>query len=261
MASSAPSLGLGLETRIEDVLSYLPISRTTEYRKGQMIYGPDKLSQRLYLVVAGTVGIAQMAEDGSEVLLELVRLDELFGESAFLGVSRPSELAVAVEKATLMSWAIADMEALITKRPRLAVALLQMLAQRAAQFSRRIQSLSLDTTEQRLARSLIHFSERLGSPQKDGSVRMMPLTHVLLSRYLGTSREVVTQYMNRFRKERWLSYSRRGIALYPDSLRMFLASGGAPQKETGSGGSVPLAASVPAMVSVREAIAGTEFES
>ncbi len=223
MASSTTSFQL--HTRLEDVLAHLPISSTAEYVKGQMIYGPDILSNRIYLVVSGKVGISQIAENGKEVLLEIVRPDELFGESAFLGVP-PSERATAIEKAKVMTWPISDMEDLVMKRPRLAVALLQILAQRNTELSRRIESFSTDTIERRLARSLLRFSERLGTQEKDGSVRIMPFTHALLSHYVGTSREIVTHYMNRFRRQGYLSYSRRGILLHCDTLKTVLDRSG-----------------------------------
>jgi CRP-like cAMP-binding protein len=180
----------------------------------------------MYLVVAGKVGIFQMVEDGSEVLLEIVGPEELFGESAFVDVARRSERAAAIEKTKLMTWAISDMEDLVTKRPRLAVALLQILAQRNAEFTWRIESFATDTIERRLARSLLRFSERLGSLEDDGSVRMMPFTHKMLSGYVGTTREVVTLHMNRFRKQGYVSYSRFGISLYRESLRTVLAATG-----------------------------------
>jgi CRP/FNR family transcriptional regulator len=210
------------QARYEDVLEYLPASKTTEYRKGQIIYDMDKLSTSIYLVRTGTVGISHMAEDGTEVLLEIVPPDELFGESAFLNVPRRSERARAIETAQLMTWGIADIEDLVTKRPRLAVALMQILAQRNAELTRRIESFAIDSVERRLARSLLRFSERLGTQTEGGSVRMMPLTHAMLSRYVGTSREIVTQYMNRFRKHGYVSYSRKGISLHRDHLRKVL---------------------------------------
>lgn len=222
MASTTTSLDLS--TRLEDVLAHLPMSNTTEYGKGQMIYGPDVVSNRIYLVVTGKVGVSQIAENGTEVLLEIIRPDELFGESAFLGIA-PSERATAIERAKVMNWAISDMEDLVTKRPRLAVALLQILAQRNAELTRRVESFSIDSIERRLARSLLRFSERLGTPQKDGSVRMMPFTHALLSRYVGTSREIVTLYMNRFRKQGYVSYSRQSILLHCDTLKTVLDRG------------------------------------
>jgi CRP/FNR family transcriptional regulator len=169
-----------------------------------------------------------MAEDGSEVLLEIVRPDELFGESAFLNPPRRCEQAKAMETAQLMAWATAEIEDLVTKRPRLAIALVQVLAQRNAEYTRRIESFAIDTIERRLARSLIRLSERLGTREESGSVWMMPFTHEMLSRYVGTSREIVSHYMSRFRKNGYMTYSRRGIRLHPDIFKTVL------QEETSS---------------------------
>ena len=220
MAAGASSSWLPGQT--EDVLAYLPVSSTTQYGKGHTIYGPDNLSDSIYLVVTGKVGISQIAEDGSEVLLEIVRPEELFGESAFLDAPRRSERATAIEKTMLMTWPISDMEELVTRRPRLAVALLQIFAQRNAEFTRRIESFATDTIERRLARSLLRLSERLGTLEEGGSVRMMPFTHALLSQYVGTSREIVTHYMNRFRKQGYMNYSRQGISLNRDTFKTIL---------------------------------------
>ncbi len=166
--------------------------------------------------------ISQITEGGSEVLLEIVRPAELFGETAFLGLPCLSEQAIALEKVTLMVWPVSYLEDLLTKRPRLAVAMLQILARRNVELTRRIESFSIDTTERRLARALLRFSERLGASEQDGSVRMMPFTHQMLSQYIGTSRELVTQYMCRFRKQGYLSYSRHGILLFRDTLATLL---------------------------------------
>jgi len=218
--------------RLEDVLEHLPASRTTQYRKGEKIYGPDVYYKRIYMVVTGTVGISRIAEDGRELLLELVRPDELFGESAFLDDPRRSEKAVAVERAELMAWAISDMEVLVCRRPPLALALLQFLAQRNADLTRRIESLSVDSVERRLARSLVRLAERLGTPEEDGFVRMMPFTHALLSRYVGTTREIVTQHMNRFRKQGYVTYSRQGIRLHRGTLTAMLGTPGVAAAQT-----------------------------
>jgi CRP/FNR family cyclic AMP-dependent transcriptional regulator len=209
-------------TRYEDLLAHLPASKTMEYAKGQMIYGLDTLPRSIYLVVKGTVGISHTAADGSEVLLEIVRPDELFGESSFLQVTRHTERAEAIERVEVMSWPVSDMEDLVTKRPRLAVALLQVLAQRNAEYTRRIQSFAVDSIERRLARSLLRFSERLGTGEDGGAVSMMPLTQQLLSQYVGTTREIVSHHMNRFRKRGYINYSRRGISLHRETLLSIL---------------------------------------
>jgi CRP/FNR family transcriptional regulator len=190
-----------------------------------MIYDLDNFTRSVYLVVKGKVGISHMAEDGTEVLLDIIRPEELFGESAFLEVSRRSERAQAIERVELMTWSVSEMEDLVTKRPRLAVALLQVLVQRNAEYTRRIESFAIDSIARRLARSLLRLSERLGTQAESGPVWMMPLTHQMLSQYIGTSREIVSHHMNQFRKNGYVTYSRRGISLHRDTLRKVLDPG------------------------------------
>src|SRR5438874_9291356 len=84
-------------TQLEAVLAYLPAAPTTEYSRGQIIYGRNTPSKNIYLIVTGSVGISHIAADGGEVLLEIIPPDELFGESAFLDVPRRIERAVALE--------------------------------------------------------------------------------------------------------------------------------------------------------------------
>jgi len=218
------SAALAYRAPFEDVLQHLPISTTKEYRKGQIVYGPHQPSPNIFLIAAGKIKLSQIAEDGREILLEIIRPDELFGESAFVNGHMRTEQATAFEDAQLMVWPISAVEGLVTKRPRLAVSLLQISAQRTVDLAHRIESFSIDKIERRLARSLIRFSERLGTPEEDGSVRMMPLTHQLLSLHVGTSREIVTLHMNQFRNQGYLRYSRQETIVYRDALAASIAS-------------------------------------
>ena len=106
----------------------------------------------------------------------------------------------------------------VMDRPRMGVLLLQLFAERAADLAVRLESFSLDTIECRLARSLLRLSEGLGVIEGESALKMLPLTHYLLAQHVGTSREIVTHYMNRFRKLGYLRYSRREIVVYPDLL-------------------------------------------
>jgi len=210
---------------LEDPLAHLPCSTIVEYRKGQIIYSQDQPSTTLYLVIDGKVKVSRVADDGHQVVVDIYQADEFFGESAFLNLQHRCEQATALENCKLMTWTTAEIEDIATKRPRLAVALLQILVQRTVDFTHRIESFSLDNIARRLARSLIRFSDRLGVEEQDGSVRMAPFTHELLSQYVGTSREIVTHYMNQFRRQGYLRYSRKGIILYRDAFKDWLRQG------------------------------------
>jgi CRP/FNR family transcriptional regulator, cyclic AMP receptor protein len=220
MASS--SIAPVSQKTLEDPLAYLPRSIVMEYRKGEIIYNDHQPCSNLYLVISGTVKIHRISDRGNQVLVDLYRPDEFFGEAALVSLSHTSEQAVAHQRATLMTWRAGDIEEMVMKRPQLAMALLQAFGQRALGFMERIQSLSSDSIDQRLARTLVRFSERLGTPQTDGSVVMEPLTHELLAQYVGTSREMVTCRMTNFRRQGYLQYSRKGITLYGDALQAWI---------------------------------------
>jgi CRP/FNR family transcriptional regulator len=193
-----------------------------EYRKGQTIYGQDQPSTSIYLVIDGKAKVCRLADDGRQVVVDIYQPDEFFGESAFVAQSQRAELAVALENTKVMTWTVSEIEEIATRRPKLGIALVQLLVQRSMDFGTRIESFSVDNIARRLARSLIRFSERLGQQTEDGSVQMIPFTHELLSQYVGTSREIVTHYMNQFRRQGYLRYSRKGILLHRDALREWL---------------------------------------
>lgn len=207
------------QKQLEDPLVHLSSSTVLEYRKGQVIYSQDQPSTNLYLIVEGKVKVCRVADDGRPVVVDIYQNEEFFGESAFLGSSTRDEQAIAIENTKLMTWTISEIEDIVTRRPRLAVALLQMLVHRSMEFGYRIESFSVDNIARRLGRTLIRFSERLGRDTGDGSLQMMPLTHELLSQYVGTSREIVTHYMNQFRRQGYLRYSRKGIFVHRDALK------------------------------------------
>jgi len=204
----------------------LPCSNVLEYGKGEVIYSHDQPHSDLYLVLSGMVKVTRVSNQGSQLLVDLYGTDEFFGEAAFVDPLQAFERASAHHHTTVMAWKAHDIEDLIQKRPRLAIALLQTFGQRAVNLLQRLESLSTDRIDKRLALSLIRFAERLGKPQEDGSIQMDPLTHEVLAQYVGTSRELITCHMTKFRKDGYLSYSRRAIVVYADALKAWVRENG-----------------------------------
>jgi CRP-like cAMP-binding protein len=219
---------------LEDALAHLPCSTVVERRKGQTVYGSEQPSTGLYLIIEGKVKVFRISGEGRQVVIDIYQRDEFFGEGAFLGEGQQAESAVTLENTRLMSWTLHDIEEIAGRRPKLAVALLQLLAQRSADLGARLESFAVDNISQRLARSLMRFGSRLGQRMEDESVRMMPFTHELLAQYVGTSREIVTHYMNHLRRRGLLRYSRKEILLRPEALDSWLREGYDARGRSGS---------------------------
>jgi CRP/FNR family transcriptional regulator len=208
---------------LQDPLAHLPRSRILEYETGQRIYDLDQPVMGLYLVIEGRVTVRRRADNGRHVIVGIYQAHEFFGESALLRSVPAEEQAVALEDSRVMIWSPAQIENIVVHQPKLAVVLLQILVLRLLELKNRLHSLASDSAPRRLVHTLMQFSERLGQINEDGSVRIVPLTHELLAQYVGTSREAITLFMNRFRRQGYLTYSRKGnIVLRRDALAEWL---------------------------------------
>ena len=213
---------LRLPTTPEDPLAHLPCSTIVAYRKGETIFGPEQPSRGVCLIVNGTVSVSCFGAAGEPVTIDIYKADEFLGESCLLGLPHCAEQATALEDTKLMIWTAAEIEHLMTVRPRLGIAFVQVMAQRSAELGRCIASYSAEHVDRRLARTLLRMADRLGTSEDDGAIRLAPLTHQFLSRCVGTSREVVTELMIEFRRRGFLRYSRSNIIIHTGAFRRWL---------------------------------------
>ena len=210
---------------LEDPLSYLTCSTILDFRGKQRVFEQGQPSTSVYLVIAGKVKVFRTSETGGgEVLVDIYQADEFFGESALTGLPR-GETAVALENTQVMAWTASEIERIAAERPKLAIAFLQLTVQRSVEFGSRIESFATESIQRRLARALIRFSDRFGHQTEDGAVQMMAMTHELLAMYMGTSREIMTHFMNQFRREGYVRYSRQEVTVYVDALKEWLKQG------------------------------------
>ncbi len=207
---------------LSDPLEYLPCAPVREFARGSKIYDQEHKPESIFLILRGMVEISRVPECGKRVVIDILKTDEFFGESAVLGLANQPEAAWALVATQVMEWTMLNVETLSMKSPRLALALMQLFISRSADFVSRIESFSNDNIERRLARSLIRLSGRLGRRVEPNVFAMAAITHEIISQYVGTSREIVTQHMNQFRERKCLSYSRKTITVNCDALENWL---------------------------------------
>jgi len=201
----------------EDPLTYLSRKPVTEFAKGRVIYSPDRPVDRLFLLVLGRVKVNTTADDGYETIGRLVSPEGLFGEAVLIG-GRPTESAVALDSATIMSWSREEIEQQIEREPRLGLALSQYLVRQCIGLQERVESMAVHKTPERVMVALIQLADQMGTPQPDGAMRLASLTHHTIAEYIGTSREIVTFQMNRLRRAGSIRYTRRYIDVMTPAL-------------------------------------------
>jgi CRP/FNR family transcriptional regulator, cyclic AMP receptor protein len=203
----------------QDPLEFLPRKRVQEFAKGRLIYGVEKPSSGLYVVILGRVKVSTTADDGGETVSRMVRAEGFFGESCLLEPSDRKDSATALDDVALMSWSRAEVELQIEREPRLGIALSQYIVRQCLELQDRIESRATRKTLERVMLALLQLAADLGTPTTEGATRVASLTQQTIAEFVGTSREVVTFQMNRLRRLGLCRYSRKFIDVYTGALR------------------------------------------
>jgi CRP-like cAMP-binding protein len=215
---------LPASTTWDDPLVLLPRRKPQTYEKDRTIYAPEDRADSLFLVVSGTIKLSRISDGGRETVLDFCPQDVFFGESSLMGRAYRGEMAVALEDSAVMEWPADELVRIMMRTPELGPSLLRVLATKLFEADSRIESLAIDQISQRLVRALLRLADRFGETNGGSKVRLMPITHELLAKYVGTSREIVTQHMSQLRRKGVLDYSRAGIEFEPVELKKALRS-------------------------------------
>ena len=188
----------------------------------QLVYATGEEDEAMYLVEQGQVKISMASEEGKDCLLAIYGPGEMFGESCFNGTRRRCETA------TTMTFTIArrasKREFLAeVDRARAFELLLRHLAQRLEDRQNAVFDLITNDSEQRLAKVLLTFAEKLG--RADGPFLRLEhrISHEELSQIVGTTRPRITAFMQRFRTMGLIETVGRSISVHRQRIRAFLA--------------------------------------
>ena len=192
----------------EDPLVLLPRRKPQRFEKDQPIYDTQDHAESIFLLVDGAVKISRFSDSGRETVIDVESRESFFGLTAVLGEGEGlrGEMAVALESTQVMEWKLDELREIIARTPELG---------------------AVDHIPQRLVKALLRLGERFGEPKgATGVLHLMPLTHDLIAKHVGTSREIITQHMSKLRRRGLVAYSRAGLEIDPVKLRAELAQAG-----------------------------------
>jgi CRP/FNR family transcriptional regulator, cyclic AMP receptor protein len=196
----------------EDLQSFLPRTEPAAFKKGQTIYSGSEIPDALYLVESGVVALVDQREDCTAVK-RICFAEEFFGEGVLLGIA--GEHAIAIADCKILAWTGEELRRLLTEQPDFAIAFSQELAKQAKEYGDRIVDMVCQPVPALLAAALLSIGER---SRPDSPSNLNPIPHKILAQFIGTSREVVTHYLNEFRRSGLLRYSRKEMTIDRDAL-------------------------------------------
>jgi CRP/FNR family transcriptional regulator, cyclic AMP receptor protein len=192
---------------LEELAEHL---RRRRFGRGDAIFYQGDPGTSLCIVAEGRVKLSLISSQGREIIIDLVRSGEVFGEMALLDGEPRSADAVAVEPTILMLLDRQDFIDCLLKRPQLAVDLLGILSRRLRRDASLLQDAAFLDVPARLARTIL----RLAEPPRDGGEPMTPrLNQTDLAGLTGTTRETLNKWLGVFQDEGLVRLDRGRIAV------------------------------------------------
>lgn len=175
------------------LLKLTPALVRRKFVKGRALYRQDEVSDQVFVVVSGRVGVTMLRSDGQELLIDIVGPGALCGEgAAFDGLPRFSS-ANAMEDCEALVIPATDFCKLMSSHAELAPLVVQTLALKQRMLATRLGQVTQASPEVRITELL----SQITAPDSPTIV----LTHQQIANLIGASRITVTRAMQKLRRD------------------------------------------------------------
>lgn len=178
------------EQEIEDLNGQLPDRRL---EGGEIFFGPDDPSERLFILQSGKARIYRTNPDGREFTLAVVEAGSIFGEMALTGQRLEGAYAQAMELSVVSTMARADLERLILGKPEVGLRIMHLLSERLRRQEDRLEDAHMKDVRSRLAGIIVLLVESEGLRSGTGYRIASHYTHESLGTMIGANRVAVTR--------------------------------------------------------------------
>lgn len=190
-----------LET--EDLHKVTGTIRRVSYARGETVYRPGDVSNKLYVIHKGSLKIYRLTAGGRVQLLRILGPGDFTGELALFSPRQHDDFAQAQEATQVCTIHRDDLQGLMTRYPAIAMRLLAEVSSRLGQSEKQ----TLNATQPVESRIALYLAE-LSEDQKSLDIEL-PMSRKDLASYLGTSPETVSRKLTDFEESGWIAQSGR----------------------------------------------------
>jgi CRP-like cAMP-binding protein len=179
----------------------------------QTVYFEGDPAENLYLVAIGKVRLVRHTSSGRDVLLDILRSGDYFGNLNVISGRGYMETAIAQTDSCILEINSSNFEKILERHPEITVKVLQTVGQRLEDYQEVIKQLSVYTADQRIAAALIRLAEKVGEQQPTGMLIQLPFSRQDLAGMTGTTIETVSRVMSRFTADGLIQTGRKWVAI------------------------------------------------
>ncbi len=199
-----------------------------EASKGEYIYFDSHFHNKLYFVKGGNIKIGYYDDEGKEVIKEIIRQGETFGQITLERNNLNGEFAKAHKgDVSLCAFNIDDFEKLLKKKPDVALRFTRLIGHQLRNVENRLVNVLNKDVRTRLINFLMYLvKENIADNTAEGFCIPNHLTHEDIANLIGSSRQTVTTLLNELAAQGLISFNRQQICyLNVKELRKHLTVG------------------------------------
>jgi len=205
---------------IEHLGSYM---KTRKVPRGATIFAKGDPGTGLMGVLTGSVKVSVASAEGKDIVLNIFREGEVFGEIALLDGRPRTADAAAMSDCELIVIERRDFVPFLSSHPDVTIKFIEILCSRLRRTSEQVQDVTFLNLPTRLAKTLIQLAV-----ESDGSTakRKVTITQREISQMIGRSRESTNKQLRVWAKRGWIKLERGGVSvLAPGKLADIAAEG------------------------------------
>jgi len=201
------------------------IGRRRKFRNGAAVWQPEDRADRIYFLERGEIEIFSGDANGRDLLLQIVKPSEPFGELCFCaeegGLRRTFARACADAAAIEIAYSV--FVDYLRRTPDAVESLVCTLCLRLTDCETRSEVLAHRGAQERLGRLLLQLAGKRVKTKKRTDDVVVHATHVELARMAAMSRPHVTLTLGHFRERGLIRYSRGApLAIRREALSAYL---------------------------------------
>lgn len=182
-------------------------------RMKQMVFTSDDSSDSIYILKSGRVKIARITKDGKEIIMGMLKPNDVFGEMAIINQGPRGSFAEAQVDTYYYRIKLDDLYRLMKMKPAIIIRLTKVIGDRRTEVEKRMENYLFHGVRERLANLLIKLSDDFGIKDARGKMLRIKITHQDLANTIGSSRETVSLTLGDFRKSGLIEIKERKIII------------------------------------------------
>ena len=187
------------------------------FEPGEFVFWEGDRPDYFYVVAEGRVKVAKHSSQGKQFIIAFFGPGEMFGEVAvFQGSPYPAS-AQATVNTRVVGINREDFLSFLSSYPQVAANIMNVLGGRLRDAQSRLNELAGERVEQRLARTLLMLSSKLG--------QALPFTRQEIADMAGTTTETAIRVMSRMKDDGIIRSSRSRIVILDETRLRLLSEG------------------------------------